>query len=136
MSTAVAPSFSTDRRAARIALLLSGAVALGIVAQSVLAGIFIGGSHPNATDIHKILGPALLLPALGALAVTARGLRSTSRGRNALGAGIAVVVGLVLETGIGFASVDHGALLALHIPIAMLLFAGLIRQFQTLRSLA
>jgi hypothetical protein len=125
----------TKPNGADIATVLAITVAVGIVAQSVLAGIFLGGDHhPHASDAHQILGPALLVPAL-ASALVARSLRTKPLGPAAFRSGMAVLVALALETGLGFAASDHMGLLALHIPVAVLLLGGLTRQISALNAL-
>lgn len=125
----------TKPNAADVAILLAITVAVGIVAQSVLAGVFLGGEHhSHAADAHQILGPLLLVPAL-ASALFTRSLRTKALGPAAFRSGLAVVAALALETGLGFAASDHKGLLALHIPVAVLLLGGLTRQITVLNAL-
>jgi hypothetical protein len=125
----------TSSNSAQVATVLAVIVAVGIVAQAVLAGIFLGGDHhPHATDAHQMLGPVLLVPAL-ASAIMARSLRTKPLGPAAFRSGMAVVVALGLEDALGFAASDHTGLLALHIPVAVLLLGGLTRQISALNAL-
>ena len=125
----------TGPKSADAAIVLAITVAVGIIAQSVLAGIFLAGDHhPHATDAHQMLGPLLLVPALASALLT-RSLRTLPLGPAAFRSGIAVVVALALESGLGFAASDHKGLLALHIPVAVLLFGGLTRQISSLTTL-
>jgi hypothetical protein len=125
----------TGPKGADAAIVLAITVAVGIIAQSVLAGIFLAGDHhPHATGAHQMLGPLLLVPALASALLT-RSLRSKPLGPAAFRSGIAVVVALALESGLGVAASEHKGLLALHIPVAVLLFGGLTRQISSLNTL-
>jgi hypothetical protein len=125
----------TKPNAPGLATSLAVIVAVGIVIQSVLAGVFLGGEHhQHAADAHQILGPLLLVPALASALLT-RTQRAKALGPAAFRSGVAVVVALALETGLGFATSDHEGLLALHIPVAVLLLGGLTRQITALNAL-
>jgi len=127
---------STSSSAARIALALTGLVALGVIAQAVLAGAFYEGAHHKAVDVHKVVGPVLIAPALLAAAVCAARLRSIPRGDRAFKAAAGSAVALILEAGLGFGADHHSGLLLLHVPIALGLFAMLVRQIASLALIA
>lgn len=122
--------------AARAALVLTAIVGLGVIAQAVLAGAFYNGAHHNAVDVHKALGPALIVPAVLAAATCAARLRSLPGGRRALAAAAGTTVALIIEAGLGFGADDHSDLLLLHVPIALGLFAMLSRQITSLAAIA
>ena len=129
---------STNNRdgfAARAALTLTGIVGLGVVAQAVLAGAFYDGAHHSAVDVHKALGPALIVPAVLAAIVCAARLRALPSGRRAFVAAAGTSVALIIEAGLGFGADHHSGLLLLHVPIALCLFAMLSRQITSLAGI-
>jgi hypothetical protein len=121
--------------AANAATGLTIVVAVGILVQAVLAGVFASGNHPHTVEVHKVIGPALILPSFVASLITRRRLRTTPTGRRAYVAGIGVTTFLIIETALGLLSDDHPGLLVLHIPIAIGLFGMLVRQLTSLRQL-
>lgn len=123
---------TTSSAPVRIALALTVLVALGLIAQAVLAGAFYEDAHHGALDVHKALGPALIVPALLAAAVCAARLRSLPRGGRAFASAAGTTVALILEAGLGFGADHHPGLLLLHVPIALGLFAMLTRQITSL----
>jgi hypothetical protein len=127
---------TTSIAPARIALGLTVLVTLGVVAQAVLAGAFFENAHRGALDVHKALGPALIAPALLAVAVCAARLRSLPRGGYAFKSAVGSTAALILEAGLGFGADHHPGLLLLHVPIALGIFATLSRQITSLALLA
>jgi len=123
---------ATSGSAARIALGLTVLVALGVLAQAVLAGAFYDGAHHWAVDVHKALGPALIAPALLAAVVCAAQLRSLPQGGRAFKFAAGSTVALIVEAGLGFGADRHSGLLLLHVPIALGLFVLLARQVTAL----
>ena len=128
-------SAPTTIGAATAAARLTTVVAIGVLVQAILAGVFVGGDHPHATDVHQVIGPALIVPSLAASIITRLRLRTTPAGRRAYIAGIGVTVTLIIEDALGFISGDHPGVLVLHIPVAVALFGLLVRQLTSLRQL-
>jgi hypothetical protein len=112
---------------------LTGVVGAGIIAQGLIAGVFLDGSdNQRAIDVHEILGPLLVLVALASAIVSRVRLRG-SAGQRVSYATSGLAAALALEVVLGFISSEHPALLALHVPVAIGLFGFFIRTSSALR---
>jgi hypothetical protein len=126
---------TTGTSAARAALVLSVLVAVGVIAQSILAGAFYEDAHHHAVDVHKALGPALIAPAILVAIICGITLRAVPGGRRTFAAATTTAVLLAIETALGLGAEHHSALLVLHVPIALGLFAMLARQITSLATI-
>jgi hypothetical protein len=115
---------------------LTGVVGVGVIAQGLIAGLFLDGSgHQRAIDAHEMLGPLLVLVALAAAMVSSLQLRGSASGQKVSHATLGLAAALTIEVVLGFISSDHPALLAVHIPVAIGMFGFFIRTSSALRSL-
>jgi hypothetical protein len=112
---------------------LTSIIGIGVLAQAVLAGVFVGGHHPHAVNVHQLVGPLLVLPAIATAVLIRVRLRGTPRGRRAFPTGVGITAALIAETALGLASDDHPGILALHVPVGVALFGLLAYQLQVLR---
>jgi hypothetical protein len=65
-----------------ITTVLTGVVGAGIIAQGLIAGLFLDGSdNQRAIDVHEILGPLLVLVGLASAIVSCLRLRGSPSGR-------------------------------------------------------
>lgn len=127
---------TTGTWAARAAFALTVLVAVGVIVQSALAGAFYQGAHHHGLDVHKALGPALIVPAILAALVCAARLRTVPEGRRAFTAAAGSTIALAVETALGFWAGHHSGLLLLHVPIALGLLVMLSRQITSLAAIA
>jgi hypothetical protein len=116
-----------------IAFALTITVGIGVLVEAVLAGVFVGGDHPHAVNVHQLVGPLLILPAIAAAALIRVRLRGTPSGRRAFRTGVGITAALIVETALGLVSDDHPGILALHVPVGVALFSLLAYQLQALR---
>ena len=108
-------------------------IGAGVLVESVLAGVFVGGHHPHAVDMHQLVGPLMVLPAIAAAVMIRVRLRGTPNGRRAFRTGVGITAALIVETALGLASDDHPGILAFHVPVGVALFGLLAYQLQVLR---
>lgn len=107
----------------------AGAVAMLVLVQAVLAGQFLTGE--GGRGAHRLIGEALGLVALAVVAVGFR-LRVVDRDRWWLG--VALLVMVVAQTGLGFAGRDSTTAAALHVPLGVATFgAALVAALPRLR---
>lgn len=119
-----------------ITTVLTGVVGVGIIAQGLIAGLFLDGSgHQRAIDVHEMLGPLLVLVALAAAVVSRLQLRGSAPRQKVSYATLGLAAALAVEVVLGFISSDHPALLAVHIPVAIGMFGFFIRTTSALRAL-
>jgi hypothetical protein len=130
------PPQPNTQKAGRTAAQLTAVVAVGVLVQAVLAGVFLGADHPKAVDVHEALGPLLIVPALVSTVISGRWLRTTPAGRRASAAGLGLTVALIAETALGLLADRHAGVLILHIPLAVAIFGMLTLQLHSLRSAA
>lgn len=116
-----------------IPLALTISVGVGVLVEAVLAGVFVGGHHPHAINVHQLVGPLLILPAIAAAVLIRVRLRGTPSGRRAFRTGVGITSALIVETALGLASDDHPGILVLHVPVGVALFGLLVYQLQVLR---
>jgi hypothetical protein len=116
-----------------ITFALTISVGIGVLVEAVLAGVFVGGDHPHAVNVHQLVGPLLILPAIAAAVLIRVRLRGTPSGRRAFRTGVGITGALVVETALGLASDDHPGILVLHLPVGVALFGLLAYQLQALR---
>jgi hypothetical protein len=112
---------------------LTISVGIGVLVEAVLAGVFVGGHHPHAVNVHQLVGPLLILPAIAAAVLIRVRSRATPSGRRAFRTGVGITAALIVETALGLASDDHPGILALHVPVGVVLFGLLAYQLQVLR---
>lgn len=104
-------------------------LAVLVLVQAALAGQFLTGEGGLGT--HRLIGEALGLVAL-AVAVAGYRLRTVDRDRWWLG--VALVVLVVAQTGLGFAGRDSTTAAALHVPLGVATFgAALVAAMPKLR---
>lgn len=108
-------------------------VGIGVLVEAGLAGVFVGGDHPHAVNVHQLVGPLLILPAIAAAVLIRVRLRATPSGRRAFRTGVGITGALIVETALGLASDDHPGILVLHVPVGVALFGLLAYQLQALR---
>jgi hypothetical protein len=116
-----------------IPLALTISVGVGVLVEAVLAGVFVGGHHPHAINVHQLVGPLLILPAIAAAVLIRVRSRGTPSGRRAFRTGVGITSALIVETALGLASDDHPGILVLHVPVGVALFGLLVYQLQVLR---
>jgi len=108
---------------------LSGSVALGILIQAVTGGVLSrDSSHKGLVNAHSGVAYLVAVLALGAVVVAFMMWRGKAGGSVVVAETVAMLVGVVILIGIGQQIGDvgqagkHPGLLALHIPIALLVF--------------
>lgn len=95
----------------------ASALAVLVLVQAVLAGQFLTGE--GGRGLHRLIGEAL---GLVALAVVAAGYRLRTVDRDRWWLGIALVLMVVAQTGLGFAGRDSTTAAALHVPLGVATF--------------
>jgi hypothetical protein len=126
-------STAHPRAGGSIPLVLTTIIGIGVLVEAVLAGVFVGGHHPHAINVHQLVGPLLILPAIAAAVIIRVRLQDMPSGRRAFRAGVGITAALIVETALGLASDDRPATLALHLPVGVALFGLLAYQLQVLR---
>lgn len=126
------PTVGSDAGAS-IPFALTIIIGIGVLVESVLAGVFVGGHHPHAVNVHQLVGPLLVLPAIAAAVLIRIRLRGAPSGRRALRTGVGITAALIAEAALGLASDDHPGILALHVPVGVALLGLLTYQLQVLR---
>ncbi|MGQ0831610.1 MAG: hypothetical protein ACT4OV_08020 [Microthrixaceae bacterium] len=107
----------------------AAALAVLVLVQAVLAGQFLTGEGGRGT--HRLIGEAL---GLVALVVAAAGYRLRAADRDRWWLGLALLVMVVAQTGLGFAGRDSTAAAALHVPLGVATFGvGLVAALPRLR---
>jgi len=107
----------------------AAALAALVLVQAVLAGQFLTGE--GGRDMHRLIGEAL---GLVALVVAAAGHRLRTVDRDRWWLGIALVLMVVAQTGLGFAGRDATTAAALHVPLGVVTFgAALVAALPKLR---
>lgn len=96
---------------------VAAALALLVLVQAVLAGQFLNGDGGRGT--HRLIGEAL---GVVALAVAAAGYRLRAADPDRWRLGLALVVVVVAQTGLGFAGRDSTTAAALHVPLGVVAF--------------
>lgn len=135
MTTAGQP-VPISRGSLAITTVLTRTVGVGVMAQGLLAGLFLDvGGNPRAHDVHEALGPLLVVLGLAAVVVSRLRLGGTAAGRKVSFATMGLTAALAVEDVLGIVSSDHPALLALHIPVAIGLFGLYLRAALSLRTL-
>ena len=126
---------SISRGPLALTIVLTGLLGVGIIAQGVIAGLFLDGSNNGrAVDVHEVLGPLLVLVGLAAAVVSLR-LRASAAGQRVAYATAGLTATLAIEVALGFISSDHPRVLAAHIPLAIGLFGFFVRTSSALRAL-
>lgn len=92
-------------------------LAVLVLVQAVLAGQFLTGE--GGRGMHRLIGEALGLIAL-ALAAAGYRLRAVDRDRWRLG--LALIVMVIAQTGLGFVGRESSTAAALHVPLGVAMF--------------
>lgn len=98
--------------------LIGGALAALVLLQAGLAGQFLNRA-PGARSVHRLIGELL---GVVALALAAQGYRLRKASPQSWWLGVAVLVLVVTQTGLGFAGRDAAGAAALHIPVGVATF--------------
>ena len=101
---------------------LVGLTTLGVLLQGLWAGLFLGGTDDPGTwkDVHNV---GAMVTVVLALLATVAGLVWMRHNRPAVIAAGALLVLLVVETGLGAAADDARGTVIVHVPLAMLIMA-------------
>lgn len=100
---------------------LSTILLLAVLVQAALAGQFLNGSS-DLVAVHRVLAEGIPIVALGLLGVAWVRHRSTATAVRPLLNAVAIVVAVVVQTGLGFAGRDSTMAAALHVPLGVGLF--------------
>jgi glycerol-3-phosphate acyltransferase PlsY len=112
-------------RGIRVFNMLAGVTTLAVFLQAISAGIFMsfrgGDAGAPWVTTHDVVADVAVVLALATAVVAIVALRRSAPGL--MGASIALVVMLVLQTLIGHWIEGARWLVAIHVPLAMLVFA-------------
>ena len=98
---------------------LVGLTTLGVLLQGLWAGLFLGtDDHSTWVDVHNV---GAMVTVVLALLATVAGLVWMRNNRPAVIAAGALLVLLVVETGLGSAADDSRGTLVVHVPLALLI---------------
>ena len=127
--TAPAASEQPSPTAVKSIAALVGALSLGVLIEAVTGGIFAREkSRKGWINFHSGLAYVIALLALAAVVVAFRMWRGKVGAQLVIGETLALLVALVIQIGIGQQIGDldkggtHPGLLAIHIPLALLIF--------------
>jgi hypothetical protein len=108
---------------------LVGCISLGILIQAVTGGAFAReAGHKSLIDAHKGLAYLVAVLALAAVVVAFTQWRGKIGGQIVVAETVALLVGVVIQIGIGQqiggyrTAGTHPGMLAIHIPVALLVF--------------
>ncbi len=108
---------------------LVGIISLGVLVQAVTGGVFARETdHKGLINAHSGIAYVVAVLALVAVIVAYMNWRGRTGGQVVLGETIALLVLIIIQIGIGQQIGDlgkgdtHPGLLALHIPVALLIF--------------
>lgn len=119
--TQVRPSMRTRTRAARAFAIMNGVVFLGVLVQGLSGGSLLGHLGPAWARVHQITAVVVIAAAVACAVLALVGLRGNGRG---LLVRSVVLLGLIIvQTALGESLHAHHALLAVHVPVAMLIMA-------------
>ena len=108
----------------RVFNVLAGVTTLAIFLQAISAGIFMSfrGSDAGApwVTVHQVVGYAAILLAVVTAVIAIVALRKAAAGL--MGAAIVLAVLLVAQVGIGQAIESVRGLVAVHVPLAFIVF--------------
>jgi hypothetical protein len=106
---------------------------VGVASLLVLVQAFLGGSLAHKatkglTNAHQGIAYLLLVLSVGAVVLAVMQWRGTTGGQVVLGETVAFLILVIVQIGLGQqlkkggSTGTHGGLLAIHIPVALLLF--------------
>lgn len=106
-------------------------LALAVLVQAALAGQFLT-ANAGALAAHRYIGEAA---SPIALVVAALGFRIRASDRDRWWLGVALVVMVVAQTGLGFAGRESTTAASLHVPVGVVIFgAALVASLPRLRT--
>ncbi len=106
-----------------------GTVSLGVLIQAVTGGIFAREKdHKGLINAHSGIAYLVALLALAAVVIAYRAWRGKTGGQVVMAETVALLIAIIIQIGIGqqIGDIDkkgvHPGLLAIHIPLALIIF--------------
>ncbi|NNN08144.1 MAG: hypothetical protein HKL85_02995 [Acidimicrobiaceae bacterium] len=119
-----------DIAAPRATALLAEVLALGVLLEAAFAGGFIGGHH-MWLSWHQNLGDVLLVLPLASVAIGIGARRRRREAASSLTTRIALLFFAIVAVAAGH---EGGAMLAIHIPAAVVMVGIIVRQVTMCRD--